>query len=104
MNGREHQMAVVVVSRWKGNPQDIRILREGAPNLKRHGAVSVRVGQCWVGTYAGQIFGAITFADWDVYGKAMQALLTDPESQRIYAEIAKVFELQERSVLLVEDL
>ena len=39
---REGQMAVVVVSRWKGNPQDMRILREGAPNLKRHGAVSVR--------------------------------------------------------------
>ena len=34
----------------------------------------------------------------------MQALLTDPESQRIYDEIIKAFELQERSVLMVEDL
>ena len=97
-------MAVVVVSRWKGNPQDIRIFREGAPNLKRHGAVSVRVGHCWVGPYAGQIYGAITFADWEAYGKSIQALLADPESQRIYGEITKAFQLQERSVLMVEDL
>jgi hypothetical protein len=97
-------MAVVVVSRWKGNPQDMRIFREGAPNLKRHGAALIRVGQCWVGPHAGQIFGAITYPDWEAYGKSVQALLTDPESQRIYGEITKAFELQERSVLMVEDL
>jgi len=97
-------MAVVVVSRWKGNPQDMRIFKEGAPNLKRHGAASIRLGQCWVGPHAGQIFGAITYPDWEAYGKSVQALLTDPESQRIYGEITKAFELQERSVLMVEDL
>jgi len=97
-------MAVVVVSRWKGNSQDIRLFREGVPNLKRHGAIAVRVGQCWPGPYTGQLYGAITFADWEAYGKAVQALLTDPESQRIYGEITKAFELQERSVLMMEDL
>ena len=97
-------MAVVVVSRWNGNPQGMRIFREGAPNLKRHGAASIRVGQCWAGPHAGQIFGAITFPDWEAYGKSVQALLTDPESQRIYGEITKAFELQERSILMVEDL
>ena len=97
-------MAVVVVSRWKGNPQGMRIFREGAPNLKRHGAASIRVGLCWAGPHAGQIFGAITFPDWEAYGKSVQALLTDPESQRIYGEITKAFELQERSILMVEDL
>jgi hypothetical protein len=56
-------MAVVVVSRWKGNSQDIRLFREGVPNLKRHGAIAVRVGQCWPGPYTGQLYGAITFAD-----------------------------------------
>ena len=97
-------MAVVVVSRWKGNPQDMKIFREGAANLKRHGVVSARVGQCWAGPYAGQIYGAITFPDWESYGKGVQTLLADPESQRIYGEISKAFELQERSVLMVEDL
>ena len=42
-------MAIVVVSRWKGNPHDMRLLREGAPNLKRYGAVAIRAGQCWAG-------------------------------------------------------
>ena len=97
-------MAVVVVSRWKGNPQDMKIFREGAANLKRHGVVSARVGQCWAGPYAGQIYGAITFPDWESYGKGVQTLLADSESQRIYGEISKAFELQERSVLMVEDL
>jgi hypothetical protein len=56
------------------------------------------------GPLCGQIYWAITFPDWESYGKGVQALLADPEAQRIYGEITKNFELQERSVLMVEDL
>jgi len=76
-------MAIVAVSRWKGNLQDISLAKEIAPVLKRAGAVSVRLGNCHAGAYAGQIFGVITYADWEAYGKAMQALAGDAEYQRI---------------------
>jgi hypothetical protein len=97
-------MAVVAVSRWKGNPQDISLAKEIAPVLKRAGAVSVRLGNCYAGAYAGQIFGVITYPDWEAYGKAMQALAGDAEYQRIYGELTKAFELQERFVSVIEDL
>jgi len=97
-------MAIVAVSRWKGNLQDISLAKEIAPVLKRAGAVSVRLGNCHAGAYAGQIFGVITYADWEAYGKAMQALAGDAEYQRIYGELTKTFELQERFVSVIEDL
>ncbi len=97
-------MAIVTVSRWKGSVQDTQIAKEIAPILKRHGAVAVRLGICHAGAHAGQIFGIITFADWESYGKAMRALAADPEYQRVYAEVTKTFELQERTLSTVEDL
>jgi hypothetical protein len=97
-------MAVVSVSRWKGNFGDTRLAKEVAPVLKKHGALSVRLGSCHSGAYAGQVFGVITFADWESYGKAMQGLSTDPEYQRVYGDMTRTFELQERSVMSVEEL
>jgi hypothetical protein len=97
-------MAIVAVSRWKGNYQDLSLAKEIAPVLKRHGAVSVRIGNCYSGAYAGQVFGILPFADWESYGNAMQALTADAEYQRIYGELVKGFELQERFVSVVEDL
>jgi len=39
-------MTITVVSRWKGDPQNPRLAKEIAPVLKKHGAVSVRLGFC----------------------------------------------------------
>ena len=97
-------MALVSVSRWKGNGQDTRLASQIAPVLKRHGAVAVRIGNCFAGAHAGQVFGVITFPDWETYGKAMQGLTADSEYQKILAELSSAFELQERSIMSVEDL
>jgi hypothetical protein len=97
-------MAIVVVSRWKGNVQDTHLAREVAPVLKKHGVASMRLGICNVGPHAGQAFTVLTFPDWETYGKAMQSATADPEYQRLYAEATKTFELQERSIMVVEDL
>ena len=97
-------MAITVVSRWKGNSQDTGLVRELAPLLKKHGAASVRWGLCHAGANAGDLFAAIIFSDWATYGSAMQALSGDTDYQRIYTEASKIFELQERSVIVTEDL
>ena len=98
-------MAITAVSRWKGNQDDAsRIAREIAPILKRHGATAVRWGTCHAGAYAGQMFAAIIFPDWASYGRAMHALSEDANYQRIYAEAQKIAELQERSVLVTQEL
>jgi hypothetical protein len=97
-------MAVTSVSRWKGDPEKTALAKDIAPILKKHGAVAVRLGYCTAGAYAGQIFGVLTFADWASYGRAMQGLLEDPDYKRIYGGLSKTFELQERSVMVTEDL
>jgi hypothetical protein len=98
-------MAVVSVSRWKGNTQDATALvKEAAPLLKKHGAVSVRWGQCHTGEYVGQHFAVVTYPNWETYGKAAQAQSADPDYQRLYAEAINKFELLERFLLVAEDL
>ena len=97
-------MAIVAVSRWKGSFQDISLAKKIAPVLKRHGATAVRLGRCHAGAYAGQIFGVVTFADWAAYGRAMQELAADADYQSIYDELTRTFELQERTLSVVEDL
>jgi hypothetical protein len=97
-------MTITVVSRWKGDPKNTQLAKEIAPVLKRHGAVSVRLGFCHVGAYAGETFGAVIFPDWATYGSAMHALWEDADYNRVIGELSKTFELQERSVLVTEDL
>jgi hypothetical protein len=96
-------MAVVVVSRWKG-PNDLSLAREAGPLFKKHGAVSVRIGFCFSGQYTGQLIAAVSFADWSRYGTAMQAIMADPDYQRLLAEASKTFELQDRSIFIGEEL
>jgi len=99
-------MAIVVVSRWKGNyAQALPIARQAAAILKRHGASSARIGPCHSGPAGGHIFTAVTYPDWTSYGAAQQqAQATDSEFQRVFAEFAKIVELQDRSVLVADDL
>ena len=92
-------MAIVVVSRWKGNyTQALPIARQAAAILKRHGASSARIGPCHSGP-------AVTYPDWASYGRAQQQSQgADSEFQRVFAEFAKTVELQDRSVIVAEEL
>jgi hypothetical protein len=47
---------------------------------------------------------ATIFPDGATYGRAVQALSEDAQMQRIVAEASKVAELQERSVIITQDL
>jgi hypothetical protein len=98
-------MAIIQVTRWKGNLAEAqRVTREAAPIVKRHGAVSIRIGPCYSGPHAGQLYIAIIFADWASFGRAQHALATDADFRGLYAEGLKAVELQERSLLVTEDL
>jgi hypothetical protein len=95
-------MAVVTISRWKGS--DTKLAKQIGPLIKRYGAVSVRFGICHSGAYAGQAFWIIEFTNWETYGKAMQDLAANSDYQKIYGNLVAKFELQERTVMSVEDL
>jgi putative AlgH/UPF0301 family transcriptional regulator len=98
-------MAIVNVSRWKGNlAQAMPIAREASAILKQKGAASVRMGTCYSGPHAGQLYIAISYADWATFARVQQALADDANFQSLYAQALKVVELGERSLLVVEDL
>ncbi len=96
-------MAVTIVSRWKGRDDPMPLLREEAPFLKKHGAISIRNGRCFAGSYAGEIVCATTFADWITYAKAMEALAADPEYMRVYQHFCQNFEMTDRAILVDEE-
>jgi hypothetical protein len=75
--------------------------RAGAQKARRYLRT---LGQLFCGCLAGQVFGVITYPDWETYGKAMQSLTSDPEYQRIMAGLTSTFELQERWLASIEDL
>jgi hypothetical protein len=98
-------MAIVSVSRWKASAEQAQPLaREIAPIVKAAGARYFSCGPCYSGPDTGEFYVAITFPDWTAFGRAMQTLSADPQYQRIYSEALKVGELQDRSVIISEDL
>jgi hypothetical protein len=98
-------MTIVSVTRWKVSAeQAMPLARQGAPILKRHGATSVRVGPCYAGPDTGRFYVATTYPDWTAYGRALQAMAADAEWQRLLAEAMKTGELQDRSLIVAEEL
>jgi len=98
-------MAIVTVTRWKGNiEQAAPIARGAAQVVKRHGATAVRFGPCFSGPDAGAIYVAITYPDWAAFGRAQQGMSADPEWRRLYGEALKVGEVLDRSVIVAEEL
>jgi hypothetical protein len=101
----EDKMAIVVVSRWKGNhEQALPIGRQAAAIQKRHGATSFRFGLCYSGPDTGQLIVAATYPDWASYGRAQQGMAADAEWQRVLGEAMKIGELEDRSVIVTEEL
>jgi hypothetical protein len=98
-------MAIVVVSRWKGDYQQaLPIAREAAAIQKRHGATSFRCGPCYAGPDTGMLIVAAAYPDWATYGRAQQELAADAEWQRFLGEALKVGELRDRSVIVADEL
>ena len=95
-------MAVVTISRWASS--DASLAKELGAVIKKHGAISVQLGICHAGAYAGRSFWIIVFPDFETYGRAIQGLTADADYQKIYGELAMKFQLQERSIISVEDL
>jgi len=94
-------MAIVVLSRWKGSyEQALPILRKASPIMKEAGATSVRAGVCHSGPGTGLIYTAITFPDWATYGRLQE----NAEFRPVFAEYLKVAEVQDRSIIVGEEL
>jgi hypothetical protein len=97
-------MTITSVSRWRGRSENPEFASDIATVMKRHGAVSVRIGVCHSGAHAGQTYSFITFPDWATYGHAMQGVMADEDFSELLADLSETAELQERFVVSGEDL
>jgi hypothetical protein len=46
----------------------------------------------------------LTYADWATYGNAMQTMAADPDYQRLLADAAAGFDLQDRSIIVADEI
>ena len=99
-------MSITAMSRWSSDSRDdvARIAVKIKPIFEEHGAEYVRLGQAYSGPFASQFIVAQRSADWETYGKAMQAMSNDPAFQEAYAEATKVSKLEGRSIIVDIDI
>ena len=96
-------MSVTMVSRWKGKGDYMTLIKEETPFLRRHGAISIRCGHCFAGSYVGEIVCATTFPDWITYARAIETLVADADYMRVHGEFAEQFEVTDRSIIMDEE-
>jgi len=88
-------MAIIAVSRWKGDYEKaLPILREASPIMKAVGAISLSSGVCHAGAATGLIYTVATFPDWAAYGRNQD----NAEFRRVIAEFLKVVERVDNSI------
>ncbi len=99
-------MSITVLSRWSSASRDdvVRVAGKVRPIVEKHGAEYIRLGQAYSGAYAGQFIVSMRYADWETYGKAMQAMSNDPAFQEAYAEALSVGQLEGRSIIVGIDI
>ena len=84
------------MSRWKGSyEQGLPIVRKASPILKGAGVTSVRAGICHSGPGTGLMYTTVTFPDW----RHMEGCKRMPNF-----EFLKVVQLQDRSIIVGEEL
>ena len=98
-------MPITVVTSFKiDRDQALRLAGQAAPMMKRHGATTVRLGLCHSGAHTGTVSVVITYPDWQSYGKAVHGMYEDKAYQSLFAEVLKIGQLLDRSIMVMQDL
>jgi hypothetical protein len=99
-------MSVDMIVRRNGDYRDPRLValrREGVPLLKKHGAISHKIGAYHSGPYTGQMYVVLGYPDVPTQQQALQKMANDPDWKRIGDEIEKLAPILEVSVATVAE-
>jgi hypothetical protein len=99
-------MPVDMIVRRNGDYRDPRLVAlrgEGVPLLKKHGAVSHRIGAYHSSPYAGQMYVVIGYPDVATQEQALQKMSNDSNWKRVGGEIEKLAPMLEISVAIVAE-
>ena len=99
-------MTVSVVTARKGGAREAMIAatRRLKAAGEKIGVESVTLSQVLAGPDPGQWVIRISFADWEVHGKAMQLVANDPAAQDVLAGLDAISEVVSRRVVVGVDL
>lgn len=86
-------MYVTVLARFHGGDREmlLGLARQAKPIVERSGAEIFSVVQIHTGPTAGDVMVAVRFPNWEVFGKAMQSVYTDPMFLEISGKMAPYF-------------
>jgi len=98
-------MPIIVVSRWQIKPDQARqLVREGAPMLRQHGAQNVYIGMVRTGAHSGQTTVAVSYQNWESFGRAQDVLHNDNNYQKIMDQAHQQGQLVDRVVISEEEI
>jgi hypothetical protein len=99
-------MTVSVVTYRKGGAPDaiVAAARKGKAVWDKSGAQSFMLSFVAAGPDAGQSVVVVTFANWEAFGRAMQAASADPGLAEFLAAMDAISELVSRRLLGSVDL
>ena len=80
-------MAVTQLTRWSGGNRDAVVaLGKQAKAIFAKLGGEYRAGQIHTGPHAGQWLTSVRYPDWETYGKAQRALVSDTAAQKLMAD------------------
>lgn len=95
-------MSITTVAYWKGGKlaDMLAAAKKSEAAFMKHGAAGYHVGRVYAGPEAGLWEVAVTYDNWEAYGRAQQALAADTEYQALHGQILGMAEFAGRRVVV----
>ena len=99
-------MSITQLTRFKSNNAEemIKAAKEAKKLFEKHGAEWLRLSRFHSGEFTGQWLGASRYSSWEVYGKAQEGLVKEPEFAKLMANMTTFSELTGRNITVGIDL
>jgi hypothetical protein len=99
-------MSIVQFTRFKSDDaeQVIKNARIAKKIFEKHGAEFLRLSQFHAGAFAGEFLVATRYSNWEVYGKAQEAIAKDPDFTKLWSQVTQTAELTGRNIAVSIDL
>jgi hypothetical protein len=98
-------MTVTSVTRFSGGNRDsILVTAKKAKEIFQRVGGDFRLGQIYSGSHIGNWVAVLSFPDWGACGAAMKSLSSDPEYQKMMAELGSISQAVDRTFVLGVDV
>ncbi|MGO8865674.1 MAG: hypothetical protein ACLQME_04150 [Alphaproteobacteria bacterium] len=98
-------MTVTSVTRFSGGNRDSFLATaKKAKEIFERAGDDFRLGQIYSSPHIGNWVALLSFQDWGAYGAAMKSLSSDPEYQKMMAEVGSISQAVDRTFIIGVDV